>query len=41
MLGQFMALLRAFIPSFATSLGDGLDGLNAISLDMSASGGEG
>lgn len=40
MLGQFMALLRDFVPQFATTLGGSLDGLNAMSTDTYSSGGE-
>lgn len=40
MLGQFMTLLRAFVPSLATTLGGSLDGLNAMSTTAYSSGGE-
>ncbi|WP_430332114.1 hypothetical protein [Rhodococcus sp. ACT016] len=39
MLGQFMALLRDFVPAFATALGGSLDGLNAMSTTAYSSGG--
>lgn len=39
MLGEFMALLRAFVPAFAAALGGSLDGLNAMSTDTYSSGG--
>lgn len=40
MLGQFMALLRIFVPALATTLGGSVDGLNAMSTDTYSSGEE-